>query len=86
MSWFGYPSVGFLVTSPLEFKARVDTARNLYQLNANEIPLTLHYGFEGYIYYFAQKGNISMKTIKTFPEQVLKERTDEALINKCRKS
>ena len=23
------------------------TARNLYQLNANEIPLTLHYGFEG---------------------------------------
>ena len=25
------------------------TARNLYQLNANEIPLTLHYGFEGHI-------------------------------------
>ena len=25
------------------------TARNLYQLNANEVPLTLHYGFEGRI-------------------------------------
>ena len=25
------------------------TARNLYQLNANEFPLTLHYGFEGSI-------------------------------------
>ena len=25
------------------------TARNLYQLNANEFPLTLHYGFEGRI-------------------------------------
>ena len=24
-------------------------ARNLYQLNANEVPLTLHYGFEGRI-------------------------------------
>ena len=23
----------------------MDTARNLYQLNANEVPLTLHYGF-----------------------------------------
>ena len=26
-----------------------NTARNLYQLNANEVPLTLHYGFEGSI-------------------------------------
>ena len=25
------------------------TARNLYQLNASEVPLTLHYGFEGRI-------------------------------------
>ena len=25
------------------------TARNLYQLNANEVPLSLHYGFEGRI-------------------------------------
>ena len=25
------------------------TARNLYQLNANEVPLILHYGFEGRI-------------------------------------
>ena len=25
------------------------TARNLYQLNANEVPLTLHHGFEGRI-------------------------------------
>ena len=33
-------------TSKLSF-----TARNLYQLNANEFPLTLHYGFEGHIIY-----------------------------------
>ena len=27
----------------------VSTARNLPQLNANKVPLTLHYGFEGRI-------------------------------------
>ena len=36
-------SIVFVVLSPI-------TARNLYQLNANEIPLTLNYGFEGHIY------------------------------------
>ena len=30
-------------------KKFMNTGRNLYQLNANEVPLTLHYGFEGRI-------------------------------------